>query len=438
MEDPGPSYLIAGIALCLLVLGFTSAVDATFTRISRHRIGALLTEGRRTSAQRTVARLLDDPYRFKSTVIVLNSCATLVSVWFTIEFSAALGNAPLVISLVLLLLAILIFSETIPKALALRDPDATALALAGPLNLLATLLWPLIALLNLVTRPLFHLISGRAEYPSTLVTEEELRLLVNVGEEEGVIEHEERAMIEGVIAFGDTLLREIMVPRVDIVAIPDDTPLDAALDVVVRHGHSRIPVYDETIDRISGILYAKDLIPALRDRQQQVPIRSLLRPAHFVPETMRVNALLEDLQRRKVHMAIIVDEYGVTAGLATIEDLIEQIVGEIQDEYDTEEPSVQPIGPHEFIIDARVSIDDINELADLDLASESAERIGGLVYEQLGRVPRVGDQVDLDSATVTVLSVKGVRAQKLRLRLPQPEVAAGDGLLLEGEIHGPA
>lgn len=247
-------------------------------------------------------------------------------------------------------------------------------------------------------------------------------------------------MIEGVIAFGNTLLREIMVPRVDIVAVAVDTTLDRALDVVVARGHSRIPVYDETVNRVVGILYAKDLIPALRDGKRDMPITSLLRPAHFVPETMRVNALLEDLQRRKVHMAVIVDEYGNTAGLATIEDLIEQIVGEIQDEYDTEDPSIQPISADEYVVDGRASIDDVNYLANLTLVSDTADRIGGLVYEQLGRVPKVGDELVLEHATLTVLSVKGVRPQKLRIIRRQPEEAGVPPRdePPEGGIHDPA
>jgi CBS domain containing-hemolysin-like protein len=430
---------LIGVGLCLIVLAFTSAIDASFTSISRHRLNALLTE-RGPRAKRAVARLIDDPYRFKSTVIFLNICMTVIATGLTLRLGAGLGSLLQAGSLLLLVLAILIFSEAFPKALAIRNPDATALALAGPLRMVSQLLWPLITVVNLITSPLFMLVSGRSSYPSPLVTEEELRMLVNVGEEEGLIEHEEREMIEGVIAFGDTILREIMVPRVDIVALEIDTPLDQALDVVIARGHSRIPVYNETIDHIVGVLYAKDLIPALRDSSREMPINSLLRPPHFVPETMKVNALLEDLQKRKVHMAIIVDEYGGTAGLATIEDLLEQIVGEIQDEYDTEDPSIQPIGDGEYVVDARVSIADINSLADLDLRSESADRIGGLVYEQLGRVPRVGDELALDCATVTVLSVKGVRAQKLRIirHPPADERSQSDGELAEGSIHDPA
>lgn len=414
MEDPEPRLIIIGIGLCMLVLAFTSAVDAAFTTISRHRLSALLDDSS-SRTQRAVSRLIDDPYRFKTTIILLNTATLIIAAGLTLWLSISLAFWWKVGSLGLLMLAVLIVGEAIPKAIAIRSPDATAALLARPLRLSSQILWPLIGMLNLLTYPIVTLISGKQAQRSPLVTEEELRLLVNVGEEEGLIEHEEREMIEGIIAFGDTLVREIMVPRVDIVALELDTTLDKALDVVVAGGHSRIPVYNETIDHIVGILYAKDLIPALRDNHRDMPINSLLRPANFVPETMKVNALLEDLQKRKVHMAIMVDEYGGTAGLATIEDLIEQIVGEIQDEYDTEDPSIQPVGDGEYIVDARATIDDINYLAGLHLEVENADRIGGLVYDQLGRVPRAGDELVLDEAVVTVLSVKGVRAQKLRI-----------------------
>lgn len=438
MEDPEPSSYLIGLALCLLLLAFTSAADAAFTAISRHRLSALRSAGPKRARQ-AISRLIDDPYRFKSTIIFLNTSTTIIATGLTLRLSAGLLFWQQILALVLLLLAMLVISEVVPKALAVRNPDATAAYLARPLDVLSALLWPLISLINLFTRPLFRLISGRTTHHAPLVTEEELRLLVNVGEEEGLIEHEERAMIEGVFAFDDTLVREIMVPRVDIVALERGAPIEEALDLVVERGHSRIPVYDETLDTIVGILYAKDLIPALRSGEATT-IDTLLRPAHFVPETMRVNALLEDLQQRKVHMAIIVDEYGGTAGLATLEDLVEQIVGEIQDEYDTEEPQIQAVGQDVYQVDARVPIDDINDLLGLSLESASADRIGGLLYERLGRIPRTGDEVDLGEAVVTVLSVKGVRAQRLRIarRQLQESEGASTSALIEGRLHGPA
>jgi CBS domain containing-hemolysin-like protein len=427
--------MIIGITLCLLVLACISAIDAAVNALGRHRLGALLTGSHRNDHFRqAIAQLIEDPYYFTFTTVVPKTVTLIAATALTIGLSAGHGSGALTGSLASLLVAVLALGELLPRAWAVRHPEGVARLLAGPVVVMSTLLWPVLA----VVRVVFVRLSGRTELRTPLVAEEELRLLMNVGEEQGLIEQEEREMIEGIIAFGDTLVREIMVPRVDIVALESGSTLEHALDVVSSSGHSRIPVYEGTIDRVIGILYAKDLIPALRHNDRSMPINTILRPVHFVPETMKVNALLEDLQRRKVHMAIIVDEYGGTAGLATIEDLIEQIVGEIQDEYDTEDPSVQPVSEDEFIVDARLPIEDVNDLLGTHLTSETAERIGGLVYEHLGRVPRQGDQVDLGEVQVTVQSIKGMRAHKLRIerRKPAPDPTT-NGVLATERAYGP-
>ncbi len=418
--DPDPGLIAIGIGICLCILAFTSAVDAAFTAISRHRLNALLEAG--VPRARLLSRLMSDPYQIKAVIILLNTSVTILTTTLTLYLVRNVALWTQGIALTLLLFIILVVSEVLPKALAARAPDTTALILSTPFNLAMSILGPIVIVITLLTRPLVYLIRGPNTPGMSLVTEEELRLMVNVGEEEGLIEHNEREMIEGIFSFGDTLVREIMVPRVDIVALEVNTPLEKALDFVISEGHSRIPVYEETIDTIIGILYAKDLLPVLRDGQRNMSLADLSRSSiHFVPETMKVDVLLKQMQQRKIHMAIIVDEYGGTAGLATIEDLLEEIVGEIQDEYDVdEEPSIQVISETELIVDARVSIDDINDLADLNLQATDADRIGGLVYEQLGRVPLVGDEVVLDRATVTVLSMQGVRPQKLRITFEHP------------------
>jgi CBS domain containing-hemolysin-like protein len=418
--DPESSLYAIGIALCLVLLAFTSAVDAALTAISRHRLGMLQEEG--SPRAKVVARLLSDPYRFKAAILLLNAATIITATAFTLRLTEALSTGWRVGALALLLLLMVVFSEALPKALAVRNPSRAAYLLAGPMSLLARLLWPLIAIISVVTNPLIRLLSGQNSPQFPLVTEEELRLLVNVGEEEGLIEPDEREMIEGIFSFGDTVVREVMVPRVDIVALEEQASLQEALETVIAHGHSRIPVYRETIDQIVGILYAKDLLPGLRAAQHEgvepaAPLLAgLLRPPHFVPETMKVDALLKDLQARKVHLAVVVDEYGGTAGLATIEDLLEEIVGDIQDEYDVEEPSVQFVGEGELIADARVLLDDLNDLTGLHLDSEESDRLGGLVFERLGRVPQVGDTVHIgDGTTLTVLSIEGLRPRQLRL-----------------------
>lgn len=418
--DPGPS--IAGIGISLLILALTSAIDAAFTSVSWRRLHTILAD--RAAHSRVLAHFTNDPYRLKATVTLLNTSATMVAAVLTFQLTAGWEARLQAGAFLLLVVAVVTVSVALPRALALSEPIALVQALAGPVSLLTWVCWPLVALANLLTRPV-ACITGSQSMPSTpLVTEEEVRLLVDAGAEEGLFKHDEREMIEGVFSFNDTIVREVMVPRMDIVALEATTPLEEALETVIREGHSRIPIYQETVDTIIGILYAKDLLPALRDGQRDIVVAQLMRPAHFVPEIVKVDVLLKELQLSKIHMAIIVDEYGGTTGLATIEDLIEEIVGEIQDEYDTDEdPPVMVVSATELIADARVPLSDFNALTRLTLASAGADRIGGLVYERLGRVPQVNDEVVLDDAVIRVLSMHGVRPEKLRITLRQPPEA---------------
>ncbi len=254
--------------------------------------------------------------------------------------------------------------------------------------------------------------------------EETVEQMVEAGEKAGLIQEDEHEMITGVLGLDRTFAREIMVPRIDVVAIEAETPLGGALDVVIQGAHSRVPVYEESIDHVIGLLYAKDLLRTLREGKTDVSLRSLLRPAHFVPESKRVAELLQDLQHTKVHMAIVVDEYGGTAGIVTIEDVLEEIVGEIQDEYDIgEEPLVERLGENEGVFNARVNIDEVNDALMLDLPDES-DTLGGLVYQHLQKMPRVGDQVRVNGAIISVLSVAGRRIKKVRVARVEPTVAS--------------
>jgi CBS domain containing-hemolysin-like protein len=223
-------------------------------------------------------------------------------------------------------------------------------------------------------------------------------------------------MIAGIFDLSETWVREVMVPRMDIVALPLETPLRAALDAIIDAGHSRIPVYRGTIDEIAGVLYAKDLLPVLRDGRMDQPLTGLLRPAHFVPESKPVDALLSDLQHRRVHMAIVVDEFGGTAGLVTIEDLIEEIVGEIEDEYDVATtPRVERVSEDEVICHAGVDIDDINDLMDIHLPTGDVDTLAGLVFTRLGKVPEVGERALFEDAEIEVLALDGRRIHQVRV-----------------------
>jgi CBS domain containing-hemolysin-like protein len=245
------------------------------------------------------------------------------------------------------------------------------------------------------------------------VTEEEIRHLVDVAEEEEEIEEDERELIHSVFEFGDTTVREVMVPRPDMVTVPSGAVLDEALNIIIEAGYSRIPIFQGDNDNIIGLLYAKDLLKALHEGKKDMRVAQLGRGPTFVPEQKKVSELLREMQEQHVHMAIVVDEYGGTAGLVTIEDLIEEIVGEIVDEYDKEEPLVEPLGNGVIRVDAKMPIDEINELLDVELPHEEWNTVGGLVFGLLGRVPQEGESVRFDGIDFKTERITGRRIQKV-------------------------
>ena len=258
---------------------------------------------------------------------------------------------------------------------------------------------------------------GAGDQAQGVMTTQELSILVERGGEQGILEAEEEQMIQAVIELGDVRIHEVMVPRIAMVTLAAGATMEDAIDIVVEEGHSRIPVYEDTIDEIIGILYAKDLLPFLKGSVSERPaLRSLLRTPVFAPESMSVDDLLHEFQRRKVHIAIVLDEYGGTAGLVTIEDLLEEIVGEIQDEYDEEEPLIVRISDDEARVDGRADVDDLAELFDTNLGLEDADEydtVGGLIYHRIGGVPKPGDQVAVDGLTLTVETTDGRRVGKV-------------------------
>ncbi len=416
------------IALTLLE-GFFVASEIALVSVRRSRIEQLIEED--NPAARRVRRLLDDPGRFLAvsqlglTVIgFFASAYAAVSLadglrdllmQLGVEAGTASGAALVVVTVVLALFTI-VFAELVPKTLALAHPERWALVLSRPIDFLARVLGPVIALLTGITGWVARLLGVQPNAEAS-ISAEELRLIVERGGEQGVLEAEEEQMINAVIELGDRRVHEVMVPRVSIAALAVDASFEDAIDVVVSEGHSRIPVFEQSIDAIVGILYAKDLLPYLKlDAGERPPLRKLLRAPVLVPESMTIEDLLHELQRRKVHLAIVLDEYGGTAGIVTIEDLLEEIVGEIQDEYDVEEPLVVRLSDTEARVDGRADVDEIAELFDVDLDLEDEEEydtVGGLVYHRVGGVPSPGDRVELPGFTLTVETTDGRRVGKV-------------------------
>jgi putative hemolysin len=326
------------------------------------------------------------------------------------------GRSAVLVALGVELVVIYVAAEAAPKTWALQNADAAAVRVAPLVRALAALA-PLRWILRLLIGLANVLVPGKARKEGPSVSEDELLALAGVAAEASVIEPSERALIESIIEFGDTIAREVMVPRTEMVTVGDDFRVDAAIEVAIAHGFSRLPAYGQGgIDDITGIVYAKDLMRAERDGHSEEPIRDLLRPARVVPETKRVAELLREMQSEQFHIAIVIDEYGGTAGLVTLEDVIEELVGEIQDEFDVEEPLVEPASGGGIRVHARMAVDEVNALLDGELPEDGDwDSVGGLVYHLLGHVPAEGESVDVEGYRLSAEKVQGRRIGRVRV-----------------------
>jgi putative hemolysin len=417
------------IALLILLNAVFVAAEIALVTVRRTRIDQLADEG--NGAAGRVKKLISQPGRFLAVIqlgitFIGFLAAAFAGVSLTVELNAFLagieplkaysGAIALVIVTALLSFITIIFGELVPKSLALAHPERYSLLLAGPVDFVGRLLNPIVWLLTRVTNSVNRLL-GVKDVVQNQVSTEELKLLVERGGEQGILEAEEEQMINAVIELGTRRVHEVMVPRIAMASMQANATLDEAIRTIVEHGHSRIPVYEESVDEILGILYAKDLLPYLREASGPRPdIREILRAPVYIPESMTVDDLLHEFQRRKVHIAIVLDEYGGTAGLVTIEDLLEEIVGEIQDEYDVEEPMVVRLSEDEARVDGRANVDDLEDLFDTSLGLEDEDEydtVGGLIYHRIGGVPSPGDQIDVDGLTLTVETTDGRRVGKV-------------------------
>jgi CBS domain containing-hemolysin-like protein len=326
-------------------------------------------------------------------------------------------------------LASIVVGELVPKTLALNFPERLALLVARPIGWLDRLLSPLVWFVSSGSNLLVRLVGGRERPQAGYLSTEELKLLVETGSQEGGIEQDEKEMIHGVIELGDKSVHEVMVPRIGIKAVEAGAPLEEVIDLIVRAGHSRVPVYRSSLDNIIGILYAKDLLPYLKPNPNgtnQIQISDLVRPVVYVPESKPVDELLHEMRQQKRHIAIVVDEYGGTAGLVTIEDIVEEIVGEIQDEYDIEEPMAEPVATDAMIayrVDGRVSMDDLRDLFELDDEEEPDEEaydtVGGFIIHRAGRIPLVGEEIPFRGVMLKVAAADSRRVAKVVATRPR-------------------
>jgi putative hemolysin len=419
------------LVVSLVLAAFAAASETALTSVSRLRMRSLADEGNRKAE--VVVRLHNQPNAYLSTILSVNTVAVIVaSTTATLIIAGAYHNFPDAAGTAILSAFVLVFCEIAPKSLALRFNERLALLLGRPVAALTRLLRPLVGALTFISNNLLRAATRGKNVVGPFVTEEELKLMLHLGQQQGVVEYGEQEMIHGILEMTDKTVREVMVPRIDVIAIEVDRTLSELTDLVVEHGHSRIPVFEESMDNIVGVVYAKDLLRETSRPGQHRPIRSLMREPYFTPEVKHVGELLKEMQERKVHMAVVVEEHGGTAGIVTFEDLIEEIVGPIRDEYDVaEQEEVQFLNDCEVLLNARFPVDDIKDLLHLDVGDTESDSIGGLVYERLGEIPAVGATITLGDATLTVEQVRRQSIQLVRITSPVPFLRDRNGALAD-------
>jgi len=400
--------------ICVLLSAFFSSTEVALVAMTRAKVRTLVNEGK--AGATALATLKESPEKLLITILIGNNIVNIGAA--SIATAVALqmfGNIGVGIATGFVVIVLLIFGEIGPKIYAARATDGFALAVAPIILFLSRIMSPLIWLMERVS-PKFG-IGKEVNEPS--VTEDEIKEWIDVGKEEGTIEQGEQDMLYSVLEFGDTTVREIMTPRVDAILMEDTLTFEEAIRIFNETGFSRIPVYHDRIDNVTGILNVKDVFAAMVSHRQSSTIKEVMYDPMFVPETKKIDDLLKELQVHRVQMAIIIDEYSSFVGIATVEDILEELVGDIMDEFDKDEPDVQELSSGVYVVDAQMWVEDINDEMHLDLPTDEAyETVGGLIIERLGHLPQhPGEKVEIDEGRVTlvVMQMHGHRIVKVKI-----------------------
>ena len=416
--------LIGTVVVLLAASALLALAETSLVRMSRAKAAALADDGRRGA--KVLVRLTENPQGFLNPVLLLVLiCQLVVATLVGILAASWFGAWGVLAATVFEVIVIFVLGEAVPKNWAVHHPERAAL-FSAPLVAAIIGFWPirvlsggLIGLANLI-------IGQKGGGHGSDVTESELLAMADVAVEDDVIETEERAFIRSIIEFGDTVVREVMVPRPDMVTITADETVEAALERALEVGYSRMPAVEPQVDDVVGIAYTKDMIRTVRSGQGGDPVRSHLRDAHFVPETKRVSDLMREMQAETFHQAVVVNEYGGIAGLVTLEDLIEELVGEIVDEFDVEEAPYERLASGEVRVNARLPVDEVNELIHADLPTGAWDTVGGLVFDLLGHVPVAGESVSVDGVRLVAERVTGRRIERVRIVPVRDPAVGGD------------
>ena len=393
------------VLVILLISAFLSVIRTVFLNVSVSDFDEDQNSGE--TGARIARMVLDDYTRLHITLRFLHSLSNIFFVgyllWIFSPVVPTIGHMEILALALISSLTLLILGEMIPQALVVTVPKLWAIRLAPAMLGLTWICSPITSLLQYVAN---RLGVPPNERERLLVTPDQIKTLVDAGEEGGSIEQDERQMIHSVFQFSDTLVREVMIPRINVLALDVETTLSEAHTAVVVNGYSRIPIYEQTVDNIIGLLYAKDLLASHNNGEEIPVLRDMLRKPFFVPETKKIDALLPELQGQRMHMAIVVDEYGGMAGVVTLEDLVEELIGEVQDEYDLEEDiPFRQTSEHEYLVQGRIDIDDLNRKLHTDIDGGDSDTLAGFIFEQLGRVPVLGESIEVNGFMLEVHQV---------------------------------
>jgi len=418
------------LILLVLLSSFFSLSETALTAINKIKVRKFLKQN--IFGARALYELRENPGRMLSTILIGNnivniwaaSLATSVVIEILAKKNITSENIAVGIATIIMTITILVIGEITPKTIAIRSADRISLFVAPIINILSAVFYPILTFMNFACKPLIKLFGGDTNVNIPFVTEEELKMLLSAGEEDGVLQQEEKEMIHSIFEFGDTVAKEVMVPKPDMFCLDVSTPAKEALVKICDEGHSRIPVYEGTIDNIIGLIYVKDLLHICVENGE-FNLKTILHPALFIPETKKLDDLLRQMQSSRTHIAIVVDEYGSVAGLVTLEDLLEEIVGEIKDEFDIEEKNIEILADGTAIVDAKLTVKEVNEKIGTSIPEGNYDTIGGFVLSLIGKIPNTGDIVRFEDLRISVEKVLNRRITRIRIKRAGEKTAEG-------------
>lgn len=415
MESASILIQIVTLAILLMASGFFSASETALMSLSKIRIRHMKEEG--IKGAKLVSNLIEDPNKLLSSVLVGNNVANIAATSISTSLFITLMKGPegVPVATAIMTVLVLIFGEITPKTIAANNSEKIAILVSKPIKLIIIILTPIVWIFNIITNVIFKLLGIQSKGVQPYITEAELKTMVNVSHEEGVLETEERQIINNVFQFGDMQAKEAMVQRLDIVAINSENCYEQIIEIFKNEKLSRMPVYNDSIDDIIGILNIKDIIFLNDEEIARFDIKNYIREPFFTYEFKKITQLLEEMKIEKNQMSIVVDEYGGTAGLITIEDLVEVIVGDIEDEFDEEQEDIIVIKEDEYVVEGNVKISDVNEFIGVKLESEEFDSIGGFIIGHLRRLPEENEVIEVDNIRFCIESLDKNRIKKIRI-----------------------